>query len=83
MDQNSLMQVVQMYDFYLEDLQLYLDTHPMSTNALEMFNKYQELRKAAYEAYAIKFGPIILSQTDTSNHFNWVDGPWPWERSTN
>lgn len=83
MNKESMMQVIQMYDFYVEELQLYLDTHPTCRNALDMFSKYQELRKAAYDAYAASFGPIVLSQTDTSNHFNWVDGPWPWERSMN
>jgi len=74
---------IQMYDFYLYELNLYLDTHPSDRNALDLFKKYTELRNAAYEAYINKYGPITADQASTNERFNWVDDPWPWERSAN
>lgn len=83
MNGNNLMCAIQMYDFYLYELNLYLDTHPSDRNALDLFKKYTELRNAAYEAYINKYGPITADQSSTNERFNWVDDPWPWERSAN
>ncbi len=83
MNGNNLMRAIQMYDFYLDELNLYLDTHPNDRQALAMFKKYNELRTAAYEAYVKKYGPVTVDQSSTDSHFNWVDSPWPWERSAN
>ena len=79
---NNLMQAIRMYDFYLYELNLYLDTHPDDTQALALFKKYNALRANAYEAYVAKYGPITADQSSTEK-FNWVDDPWPWERSAN
>lgn len=83
MAENNLMCAIQMYDFYLYELNLYLDTHPNDTDALALFKKTNEKREAAYKAYVSKYGPITADQFTEGNHFNWVDGPWPWERSAN
>lgn len=78
---NNLMQAIQMYDFYLYELNLYLDTHPRDKQALELFDKYNKMREAAYKAYSEKYGPITVNGFAGGDFFNWVDEPWPWERS--
>ena len=83
MNGNNLMRAIQMYDFYLYELNLYLDTHPTDRQVLALFRKYNEFRTKAYEAYVAKYGPITVDQSSTDGKFNWVDGPWPWERSAN
>ncbi len=83
MSGNNLMKAIQMYDFYLYELNLYLDTHPTDTNALALFQKYNEARAAAYENYTSKYGPVTAKDFKGGNCFNWVDDPWPWERSAN
>lgn len=83
MNGNNLMCAIQMYDFYIYELNLYLDTHPNDMQALAFLRKYTDLRVSAYEAYINKYGPITADQSSTNSHFNWVDGPWPWERSAN
>ncbi len=82
MQENNLLHAIQMYDFYLYDLNLYLDTHPTDSQALALFKKYTALRKSAYETYIEKYGPITADQSSTEC-FNWVNDPWPWERSAN
>ncbi len=81
MTNESLMQVIQMYDFYLDELVLYLDTHPNCRIALDELKKYRELSVAAHEAYIKNYGPITAEQSDTTTSFTWVKDPWPWERS--
>lgn len=44
----QLMYAIQMYDFYLYELQLYLDTHPTCRNGLFAFRRYKELRERQY-----------------------------------
>ena len=82
MQGNNLLRAIQMYDFYLYELNLYLDTHPTDNQALALFKKYKALKKSAYETYTEKYGPITSDQS-SDDYFNWVDGPWPWERSAN
>ncbi|MFR7724129.1 MAG: spore coat protein CotJB, partial [Clostridia bacterium] len=47
----QLMYAIQMYDFYLYELQLYLDTHPTCRNGLFAFRRYKELREKAVRSY--------------------------------
>ncbi len=79
----NLLRAIQMYDFYLVDLNLYLDTHPNDRRALAKFNEYREKRQMAHEAYLEKCGPLTAVQNSSDEHFDWVDDPWPWERSAN
>ncbi len=83
MNRSKLLLAIQMYDFYLYELNLYLDTHPTDQNALALFRKTRDQRNAAYESFIGKYGPITADQTYAGERFTWVEGPWPWERSAN
>lgn len=78
---SNLLTAIQMYDFYMYDLQLYLDTHPTCPKGLAAYEKYKKLSKNARRIYTEKFGPLTPEKSDCSEHFAWVNGPWPWERS--
>lgn len=80
---SDLLKAIQMYDFYLVDLGLFLDTHPNDVQALAKFNEIKEKLQAAVSAYAAKYGPLTFEQNNSAKAFYWVDGPWPWERSAN
>ena len=76
-----LLQRIKQYDFSLKELNLYLDTHPNCRRALAMFAKYKKLRENAIAEYNEKFGPLTPEQSNDLEHWDWVDDPWPWERS--
>ncbi len=38
------------------------------------------MRNQAVKDYVNMYGPLNRYQVNDSNYFNWVDGPWPWER---
>lgn len=82
-NRRRLLNAIQMYSFYLFELQLYLDTHPTCANGLSAFRKYTELKQQAEGAYIRLFGPLTPEQSDCENTFNWVKGPWPWEKEAN
>lgn len=78
-----LLYAIQMYDFYLYELNLYLDTHPTCRNGLNAFAKYKKLRERAVNAYTAAYGPINPADSDCSEVFSWAKGPWPWEKEAN
>ena len=76
-----LLRKIKKYDFSLRELNLYLDTHPSCRRALALFNNYKQLRKEAINEYVSKFGPLMPEQNNNSEHWDWINDPWPWERS--
>ena len=75
----DLLYAVQMYGFVLYEAQLFLDTHPNDTTALEYYRKYSQLYREAVEAYESACGPLS-SKSDyaVGNTWRWIDGGWPW-----
>ena len=80
-ERDMLFKAIQQYDFALYELNLYLDTHPKCLKALEYFNKYNDLRRTAYNEYIKKYGPLVAKDNSSLSEWEWVDSPWPWERS--
>lgn len=67
----------------LEDLQLYLDTHPSDKNALLKRNAFVKQLRMLKDEYDRNFG--MLSQDDSLSDFpwEWIEEPWPWEYDAN
>ena len=63
----------------MDDLRLYLDTHPCDQEALCYFIKIQEARQEVLHTYTMNHGPIYQYMVDVDNYWNWVNDPWPWE----
>ena len=78
-EREKLMKRIQVCGFVLDELVLYLDTHPTDAAALGMFEKYSKMEKEAKEDYVEKFGPINTTDYDGKGRWKWVDGPWPWQ----
>ena len=77
------MRIIQMCDFALYDLMLYLDTHPNCRKAAMKFDQYREKREKAVKEYVQNYGAIKALQTDTSKRWSWGSGPYPWEKEAN
>ncbi|MEE1279373.1 MAG: spore coat protein CotJB [Oscillospiraceae bacterium] len=78
-DRQKMLKRVQMFDFILDELNLYLDTHPTDQNALDYFAQYQYLKNDAANQYEARFGPLRAEDFVGSDKFTWIKGPWPWE----
>lgn len=65
--------------FYIDDLRLFLDTHPNNTQALAMYNEFVMKRLVLIEEYVETYGPINSYSLNTDNSWKWVSYPWPWE----
>lgn len=94
-DRMTLLKQISEVSFVVNDLNLYLDTHPLDTNALNQFDAMLKQRKDLLEQYAQQFEPLTMNCvcTATNNqtkhhtkypdrpHFTWSDGPLPWDAS--
>lgn len=68
--------------FTLNDLNLYLDTHPEDQEALTMFNQAMTKRKQLMQTFAKDFDPLTLNCITPENNqqkFSWSNGPLPWD----
>jgi len=74
-----LLHRVQICDFVLQEVALFLDSHPNNQEALEHFRKYCALQKAAKDEYTQKYGPLTRADAACGDRWTWVDNPGPWE----
>lgn len=77
------MQAVREAAFALIDIGLYLDSHPDDKNALDYFNKYQQINREVRCEYEETYGPITVSGVNTCDGWTWTQDPWPWEGGCN
>lgn len=67
--------------FAVNDIHLYLDTHPEDPEALAFFRRNIADRKEALKEYARHFGPLTIDTADdnASESWEWIEQPFPWE----
>ncbi len=75
----SALQEVNESDFVLQELALYLDTHPGCSAGLSKFQQAKAAYAQAVEAYVSQYGPLRYEQSDSCGCWQWVQQPWPWE----
>ena len=80
-EQTALFQYINEVSFAINDMNLYLDTHPEDKKALAFMEEHVQMRKRALKEYAMKYGPLTIDTTDDgqSCSWDWVMQPWPWE----
>lgn len=82
MDGNNrkcLFEEIEAASFAIDDVKLYLDTHPNDQEALAYYEKYKCQRQQKVEEYTNCFGPLTADNVNVENGWMWVDTPWPWE----
>jgi len=77
LSKKDLMKKIQALAFTINDLALYLDTHPKDEKAIGLHKQYAMEYKKAYDEYQRRFGP--LSIFCPCNSWKWLASPWPWE----
>lgn len=96
-DRMTLFKEIGEVSFVLDDLRLYLDTHPLESQALDLYQQNHQKRLELLKRYADQFEPLTChcidlasngsSATDTcrpgQRHWTWSDGPIPWAAASN
>lgn len=75
----ELLQAVNESAFVLQELALYLDTHPCCSAGLAKFQQARQAYSQAVEAYESQCGPLRFEKSDGCDCWQWVEAPWPWE----
>ena len=79
-DKKELLNEIMSLNFAVNDLVLYLDTHPSDREAIRLHNEYSNKSRNLTEEYQRKFGPLTVNSNQSSNSWDWINEPWPWER---
>lgn len=64
--------------FAMDDVLLYLDTHPSDAAALSYYKQAAAIRNSAVAAYESQYGPLTVNQVK-GDRWSWVTETWPWE----
>ena len=73
---------LQTLGFIIQELALYLDTHPEDKEALEMYQNYQKVYHKGMMEYN-ESCPIKHGLPSPGDRYRWLDDPWPWEYAAN
>lgn len=80
------MKKIQEISFFLDDMRLFMDTHPENTNGLELLKSALKTRKELLKEFALHFYPLtmdcmadIYENEPSSSCYCWQEGPMPWE----
>lgn len=82
-ERESYMQKIYEVSFFLDDLILYLDTHPKDKEALKLYVENSKKRAEMKKQFAEKFYPLtrdcMAECGRAEDVFCWQEGPCPWE----
>ena len=76
-EKEEMLQQIRAYDFAINELALYLDTHPEDEKALCLHRKYAREAKHLKDKYQKVYGPLTINFP--CNKWRWLEEPWPWE----
>jgi len=78
-EKEYMMYQIQMYNFALNDLNLYLDVNPNDSEMLRLRDKFQKEYEDAFKAYEIKYGALTAdSAVLDKTPWGWAS-KFPWE----
>ena len=76
----ELFEWINVVSFAVDDVKLYLDTHPCDRDALEYFEEFKKQRVQALKEYAKYYGPLTIDTTCTpAERWACTDTPGPWQ----
>lgn len=72
---------LQALSFVVQELGLYLDTHPTDAEAFTLFQNYTALLEQGRKAFQEKIGPLTQLDAAQDESYTWINGPWPWQNA--
>lgn len=82
-DRAKLLRKIQQHGFAMTEACLYLDGHPNCRRALAYFEKQRCAYRQCKEEFERRYGPLCAEDASSDGDWNWIDGPWPWEKEAN
>ena len=69
---------IECISFAMDDMRLFLDTHPYESEAIEYMKYLMKLRHEALRIYSMKYDPIYSYNFKIDDCWNWNEAPMPW-----
>ncbi|MDE7325027.1 MAG: spore coat protein CotJB [Lachnospiraceae bacterium] len=80
MSRQELLNHIGKISFSMDDLRIFLDTHPDCSEALVRFNQLAKKRDEHIHKFEKLYGPMNFYNNNVCDErWRWVDAPWPWE----
>ncbi len=83
MSQGAMFETIRALSFTMDDLRLFLDTHPKNKEALNRFIDIMKQRHALIASYIEKYGPIDSYYINDDGTWSWINEPMPWKAEAN
>ncbi len=78
LSKQALMNQINESSFAIDEILLFLDTHPTDAAALDYYRNAVAMRRQAVDIYQRQFGPLMVDSV-YGNRWDWINDPWPWE----
>ncbi len=78
-NRNAALEEINRISFAIDELRLYLDTHPNCMEALEMIKEYMKTRHTLVAEFTKQYGPLVAYSINDSDKWLWNAGYMPWE----
>lgn len=78
-EKDTLMKRIDQASFAVDDVLLYLDTHPEDQEALKYYQYAAGLRREAVDAWQRQYGPLTVDSAYSTDRWSWLTEKWPWE----
>ena len=75
----KLLQRINEVSFAVNDILLYLDTHPDDREAFDTLQKCIRMRAEGHKRYTEQYGPVTVSDLACADVYDWLNAPWPWQ----
>lgn len=80
-EQARLLTYIDLYNFAMTDLNLFLDIYPNDKKMIELFSQYRAEYNRVVNEYESKYGPLTINCDASANYpWMWDNRPWPWEK---
>lgn len=78
-DRMSLLRKISEASFAMDEVRLFLNTHPDCDEALAYFRNMCAVREQLVKEYTANYGPMDAYDCFCDDEWKWVKYPWPWE----
>ncbi|WP_243208582.1 spore coat protein CotJB [Oscillibacter hominis] len=76
---NTALAELMALDFAIDELGLYLTTHPQDQEVLDLYWSYIKLANEGRKKYQEMYGPLLQTDLTPEEGYAWLNNPWPWE----
>lgn len=81
--EKQLLSRLRMIDFSIYETVLYLNAYPDDADALAYYHKLIEQRQSLMAEYERNVGPMTIYGNGSTDSWDWIKCPWPWEYEAN